>query len=720
MKKPLLLILSTTLSLNIWAQEPKLTLIPCNTYNAMEEGFKADPNLKLKYELIQSQMDAEYKAYSKTSASAQRTTATQSVIPVVFHIMGQQAVTDQTFINLISYINNDYGKLGNDVTTINSNFASLYIDSDIRFALAKKDPLGNCTNGIIRHNTESIYWNQNTPAYNYSGTGGTGRWPTNQYLNVYIVECIASSTNTCPVTSGSYIGGYTYLPGGTPYTSNGNKGDAIVVLRNQLAQSDPHDSRTLSHEIGHWLNLSHTFGSTNNPGVACGDDGLSDTPNTKGYFSTCPGNNAGPYTSCDPIENIENIMDYSSCPKMFTQMQINRMRSALASTLGGRNNLSIASNQVATGLAAGSTCTPLADFVGNKTIVCANNPINFTDMSQIGGSGSVSWNFDGGSPATSTSTAPIVTYATPGTYSVSITATNVTGNNTKSIVYVTVVQGGAGSILPYTHDLESGNLLGLNVTNYNTGSVAWDINTATGANSTAKSIFLNNASQSSSSNQLDVFETMIYNFTTTTNISMSWYYAYAKKTTTQVDSFKVQYTTDCGGTWSNVLSVPSLNTMATNTGGTTSTAFVPTAVQWKQTVINPALLNALNNKPSVKFRFYFRGQAAGGGSNNIYIDQINLSGTVGMNDLENNLGLIIYPNPTNSCATLNFNGNNNEKVKVSVVDIFGRVIEESGSITLDDTIGTYIINKNGNIEKGIYMINIEANNQRVTKKLIVE
>ena len=100
--------------------------------------------------------------------------------------------------------------------------------------------------------------------------------------------------------------------------------------------------------------------------------------------------------------------------------------------------------------------------------------------------------------------------------------------------------------------------------------------------------------------------------------------------------------------------------MATNTGGTTSTPFVPSSTQWKQATISSALLSALNNKPSVKFRFYFRSDATAGSSNNIYIDEINLSGSVGINELENALGLNIYPNPTNSSSMVDFTITGNE------------------------------------------------------------
>ncbi len=162
--------------------------------------------------------------------------------------------------------------------------------------------------------------------------------------------------------------------------------------------------------------------------------------------------------------------------------------------------------------------------------------------------------------------------------------------------------------------------------------------------------------------------------------------------------------------------------MATASGGTLSTAFVPTAAQWKQTTISTALLNALANKPSVKFRFYFKSDPDHTGSNNIYIDQINLTGNIAtsINDLERSLGLLVYPNPTNGSATVDLNIQENETVKITVVDVVGRVLEESSRTSANGGNITYTVNKSGTFAKGIYIINIDLNNQRISKKLIID
>ena len=187
MKQTFLSIVALSLfSVSIAQNTSKLFPIPCNTYDAMEEAFSKDPNLRTKYNLIQSEMELEYKNAISTSQTG-KTAATVYTVPVVFHILhqgGVENVSDADINTAMLQINKDYRKLGADIGTINPAFSSLYVDAEITFQLAKKDPNGNCTNGIIRHYDANTNWSQtNVSAYAYSGNG-TNRWATNKYLNI--------------------------------------------------------------------------------------------------------------------------------------------------------------------------------------------------------------------------------------------------------------------------------------------------------------------------------------------------------------------------------------------------------------------------------------------------------------------------------------------------------------------------------------------------------
>lgn len=77
----------------------------------------------------------------------------------------------------------------------------------------------------------------------------------------------------------------------------------------------------------------------------------------------------------------------------------------------------------------GSIVHPAADFSGSPTTIKSGESVSFTDLSSNSPT-SWSWSFPGGTPSESTQQYPTVSYATAGTYSVTLTATNAGGSNT--------------------------------------------------------------------------------------------------------------------------------------------------------------------------------------------------------------------------------------------------------------------------------------------------
>jgi hypothetical protein len=76
-----------------------------------------------------------------------------------------------------------------------------------------------------------------------------------------------------------------------------------------------------------------------------------------------------------------------------------------------------------------AAATPVANFTGTPTTICAGQSVTFTDASTNTPT-SWAWTFTGGTPASSTVQNPVVVYNTPGTYSVTLTATNSSGSST--------------------------------------------------------------------------------------------------------------------------------------------------------------------------------------------------------------------------------------------------------------------------------------------------
>lgn len=85
--------------------------------------------------------------------------------------------------------------------------------------------------------------------------------------------------------------------------------------------------------------------------------------------------------------------------------------------------------------------TPVAQFsASGNTTITSGSSVSFVDQS-LNNPTSWLWNFPGGTPGTSTSKNPTIIYANPGTYNVSLTVSNQSGSDSKTLqTYILVNQ----------------------------------------------------------------------------------------------------------------------------------------------------------------------------------------------------------------------------------------------------------------------------------------
>jgi hypothetical protein len=135
-----------------------------------------------------------------------------------------------------------------------------------------------------------------------------------------------NALNVYSTSGGAYLG-WAYLPEITDTAQaylDGVVFDWRTVPGASTEYAGQYDQgETLTHEVGHWLNLEHTFYGGCNKG-----DFVSDTPPQKNPSFGCPvGKDTCKAPGADPIHNY---MDYSDDPCLteFTSGQAQRMRDA--------------------------------------------------------------------------------------------------------------------------------------------------------------------------------------------------------------------------------------------------------------------------------------------------------------------------------------------------------------------------------------------------------
>ncbi|HXU26303.1 MAG TPA: T9SS type A sorting domain-containing protein, partial [Bacteroidia bacterium] len=493
---------------------------------------------------------------------------------------------------------------------------------------------------------------------------------------------------------------------------------------------------SMAHEFGHWLGLSHTFGNTNSAGgsscTSANDDKLStanpavacvgvtdDTPKYQGAFSTCP---ASTPNACDASNtaNVQNIMDYSSCPKNFTNGQIRRMHNIMGSTTAFRSTVVSAANKIATGVRHPQVCIPTPYFHASSRIVCSGAIVTFSDSSDNATPTSFNWNFPGGalvSGSTLTDASPKVTYATPGTYAVSYTASTTAGaaSITKSS-YITVVSSVASYNTAFTEGFEAATVPGTDwsVSHNPSTGLDWTVTNSAAATG-SKSIMIDNFSNPPGDTS--------YLFSPSFNLAaigspvLKFKLAYQQRATTNVDKLQIYSSTDCGSTWVSRFARSGTSLQPTTVTGQSSSLFVPTSGQFATYTVN---ISPIASSTNAMFRFVFYADPSSPG-NELYLDDINIyNSTVGIKNIETEVGLEIYPNPSSSNVNVVFNLTEKHNISVNVVDMLGRVVETSPSQSYASgetmiTIGNKVV-----YQAGVYFVNIDIDGQHISKKVIIQ
>lgn len=624
------------------------------------------------------------------------------VIPIVFHVVhnyGPENISDEQIYDAVRILNEDFRKLNADTSAIIQDFKALAGDARIEFRLAQVGPDLECTNGIDRIHSYKTYVGNDNAKLN--------PWPRSYYLNVWVVNFIPRN-----------VAGYAYRPGsvaGLP----GSSIDGIIIRSDyvgSIGTGTPRLSRALTHEIGHYLNLPHTWGNTNEPEVACGDDGILDTPVTMGWLSCNLNGNV-----CNPgvIENVQNYMEYSYCSNMFTEGQITIMRNTLASPQSGRSALWSDFNHNYTGINTQAICGPVADMYADKRFVCEGDAVQFFNASWREEINGVEWTFENGVPATSTDASPSVSFNGPGWHKVSLKVDGLTADDTKvkeEYIYVSAAnasyQGG------FNEDFSSEQRFNDEWISFQLADEddSWQRVTGIGFNDGA-CVKVNNY-RTNNFDQDDLISPSVDMGTYNAQAPRYLNFIYSSAVNTQNaadrrDTLALYYSTNCGSTW---IKFDELTDQELYTRGFEWRDYVPQKLgDWRAYSYE---LSSNMYSANTRFKFQLNSGPAG---NNLYLDQINIAAER-ISGVEDNVlaanTVNMFPNPATSQVTLSYQLSSSAKVSISVLNMLGKEVATVPASVKGA--GAHEANINtADLAGGVYFVTFTAGTEQVTQKLVV-
>jgi len=677
------------------------TPIHCGIMQNLEMLKAQDPTLEARMQEIEQRIQQYITTHPNERMKSIIT------VPVVFHVVYNtldQNIDDSLITSQIDILNEDYNAANSDLVKVPPYYRSRIGNVALHFALATRDPNGNATNGIVRKQTSvTSFYSDNK--VKYDSTGGDNAWNNQEYLNVWI----------CNLSGG--LLGYSQFPGGPAAT------DGCVILYNaagRISAGAPYNyGRTLSHEIGHWVYLRHTWGD-----AYCGNDSVSDTP-TQMTATIGPQDCQRITCGNDPIgDPYMDYMDYTDDQFMFlfTQGQVARMTAAFNTyrasipNSNGLNIVSTAPNDAGIGAILSPVMTPCInvtqDFApqvtltnyGSNTLtsVTINSRIDFNSTKTYQWSGSLA------AGASATITLPEDTSTITGDHIYYCWTSNpngmTDGNTVNDRRTSSFIIKEPNTNFPVSMDFESPTFPPSNwsIKNYDC-TVSWQRTTTAFHTGTACAVMQNFDDTTTVASHLEDLITEPINLAGNTTPTLYFWVAYSPLSTAVTDTLEVLMSTDCESSFTSIYKKwgGALQTVPPQV-----TAFVPNPFQWRLDSINLAPYFPASNAI-----FIFRNISDKG--NNLYLDDLNILPT-GTNPIVYDEQVYLFPNPALGILNIGCRISDSEQVQITIYNVIGQLIYQS--ITNDQLFQIDLSHE----AKGVYIIQLKTTTNTVVKKLVLE
>ncbi|MDL5044450.1 M43 family zinc metalloprotease [Oscillatoria amoena NRMC-F 0135] len=645
-------------------------------------------------------------------------------IPVVVHVIhnGEPVgtgtnISDAQVYSQLAVINDDFKRLNADAANTPAEFLPVAGSMDIEFVLAKSDPNGLCTNGIVRVQGSKSSWSR---VPDDATLKSQSYWPSEHYLNIWVADLSGLSLGYAqfPVSN---------LEGLEEYQNGLAQTDGVVIDYEAFGsddygsfdlEPDYNKGRTTTHELGHFFGLRHIWGDE-----TCGTDYVDDTPQQHSSTTSCPAHPQSSICTSPITKMFQNFMDYTddACMNILTQGQVERMEFILNDPTVPRRMSLLASPGLVTPAVCERIDVAISRINSPTPISCATTaPLSITilnrsdvELNSITLSYAVNQLMQSGQvlalvPALASGASRTLTLApdvnlTTGTNTIYLEITEANGepdeDPSNSFVNATVLVDPSTDYLPLRQRFDLLNWPAVSPL----GGVEWELVSTNFGNSATVQAF----------NQGIVGEevwlaTPVLDFSNISKASMFFDYSYAFNGF-DTDRLNVLISTDCGASYQPL--APAFNKAGAQLAIENSNqSWLPSSrndwfVKQNDPFVN---LSGFSGEEQIRLAFVFT-NATG---NNLYLDNIEffLDDEPFPPEVEEPYA-IYWKN--NLEATITFNLAERQAIGIYVVDVMGReFINTTATGILNQTFPVDL----GNVASGIYLMRVQVGNRFYASK----
>ncbi|MCX6235907.1 MAG: PKD domain-containing protein [Bacteroidetes bacterium] len=368
-----------------------------------------------------------------------------------------------------------------------------------------------------------------------------------------------------------------------------------------------------------------------------------------------------------------------------------------------------------------STLLPGTNFSADDSIVCSNqNIITFNDLT-IYCPNAWNWSIDPGTitfmeGTNASSQNPVVRFDENGTYTVTLTASNVNGS--QALVKNDYISIG-GLSLPFAEDFEAPAFRnGWTIINPD-AKITWELADVGGNTPGNKAARVNIYNYTVPPGQRDRLISPPFNLTGYGNAYLSFQHAYAKRYFQITDSLIIYISDNCGSTWTRIFAGGDNGSGSFATHELTTDEFIPAVAEdWcgggYGSECNILDISAWTGQSDVQIMFETYNYLG----NNIYIDNITVTNAISVDpNTPQQPVMDIYPNPSTDQIHISIRNVTGE-VEVELMNLQAQVIQKEKIAGHD---GVYSESLDlANYPKGIYLIRLIGHNWQKIQKVVIK